>query len=216
MRRGGLLPDERALCRSHLAPKGPDTFRTCHDAGGTLADADDLARGADEDDGVTVTRGVRVLMVFRRSAEGIPSTLLSVSAGRSFMNDRQELFDFIRLQSMEHWRNSRESLADLPPEFIWARGDLVPIGMFGWADSHWTCLRRDGALINALGEDTADEDFHSRARNPAIGRLMQLIPAASAYLRPWERVVVCGVCEGTGRRREELCYCGGLGWVDCE
>jgi hypothetical protein len=129
------------------------------------------------------------------------------------MDESMDLFEFLRISSEQYWRASCVSESEKPPEFIWRRRDIVPIGMFGWFDSLWTCLKSDGTLVNCE-EGREDRDFPRLAHNPAVGLLMQQIPAASAYLRPCSKLVVCGACRGTGRLRDEVCVCGGLGWLD--
>lgn len=129
------------------------------------------------------------------------------------MTDRNDLFDFLLQSVRDYWAASTAAASEKPPESIWTRGDVIPVGAFGYVDWSWTCLKRDGTLVTceAGSEDTP---FPVRSHNPVIGLLMQQFPLASAYLRPVGYLVVCDGCRGTGRLRGEVCVCGGLGWVD--
>lgn len=126
------------------------------------------------------------------------------------MTDGGDPFDFVRDRMKAFWANDG---VGGPPNRLWERGDLVPIGMFGWSDADWTCLRRDGGLVTCT-DHGVEVDFPISAYNAVIGRLMQIVPMASVYLRPSRRVAICGACRGTGRLEDEFCPCGGLGWVD--
>jgi hypothetical protein len=125
--------------------------------------------------------------------------------------ERVAFFEFIRQRALEAWSETTEGC---PPSRLWERGDIVPIGQFGWHNHDWTCLRRDGRLVTCPDEGV-DIDFNPSAHNMAIGMLMQRVRAASAYLRPTNTVAVCPACRGSGRFNDEVCGCGGLGWLPC-
>lgn len=121
-----------------------------------------------------------------------------------------DLFDSLIVASKKYWLASTATGPYRPPEFIWQRGDLVPIGLLGW-DWTWGCLRRDGRVV---GVSEVDPDVICASRNNCIGYLMQQIPVASAYLKRGPDAAICPVCNGTGQWREGLCPCGGIGWYD--
>ena len=49
-----------------------------------------------------------------------------------------ELFAYVREVSNAYWRTQSAG----PPQSIWDRDDLVPIGHLDWGEEHWTCLSR--------------------------------------------------------------------------
>ena len=117
----------------------------------------------------------------------------------------QDLFTYLRQVSKEYWLTHPPG----PPQYMLDRDDLVPIGLHGWEDGWWICLRRDGRVVVVVdGQDTT-----IAGHNQVVGMLMQRCAAASAYLRPPADPVRCPLCRGSGRYRAELCSCGGLGWV---
>ena len=116
-----------------------------------------------------------------------------------------ELFAYVREVSNAYWRTQSAG----PPQSIWDRDDLVPIGHLDWGEEHWTCLRSDGTVVML----TDDGDHPIAGHNLAIGMLMQHCLAASSYLRPPDYIGLCTMCGGSGRYRERVCGCGGLGWL---
>lgn len=128
------------------------------------------------------------------------------------MSEVLGLFDHVLRLAMEYWRASDAPAEDKPPEVLWERGDVVPIRYFvDAAGECWICLRRDGRVVWCQ-EDLDDQDFPQGNYNIAIGYLVMRFPVASAFLRPSSDVMVCEICHGLGRSRDELCWCGGLGW----
>ena len=116
------------------------------------------------------------------------------------------LFELLRRQSRDFFAGRD----DPPPEGIWARTDVVPMGQFCQEDhAAWTCFRRDGQIVDTL--DAGDRE-QLTSYNALIGRWMQRLPAASGFLRPVEPVM-CPACRGSGTASGGgVCGCGGLGW----